>query len=244
MLLKALVLPFLAVSVLALPQRVQPIGSIEKRASPGISGSDYSATNQGKISAGFHEALILASYARSFIDSQDEGAEIVYEKYFPQEDKATVRQVYQNILGDDNTGGNRLSSITVVNDFPLPGTNHYACTNPHTGAVLRYYTYNRPKMIICPAGLQLPALGSVQCATLQGQMSNQMDTLGASILHEYTHFRRLVVPPLTKETDDLVYGFADSESIGNTPHAKNNADNYAWFATEAFWTSHCRAYFC
>lgn len=92
MLLKTLLLPFLAVPVLAIPQGVQSIGSIEKRARPGISAGDYGAQSRAKIAAGFHEALILASYARSFVDSPDEGAQMVYEKYFPLEYKAVVRR--------------------------------------------------------------------------------------------------------------------------------------------------------
>lgn len=93
-------------------------------------------------------------------------------------------------------------------------------------------------MIICPgAGFghggiakSYPGVSAVDRIYVQvngGRVSWRMDTLGSIILHEYTHFFALVVPPLAKETDDPWYGAWQVR--GNAPtfdyaFATNNAD--------------------
>jgi hypothetical protein len=72
-----------------------------------------------------------------------------------------------------------------------------------------------------------------------------MLTLGGTLLHEYTHFESLVVPPLESEAVDVtptfrfVYGPIAVQSIASEAFAPTIADSYAWFALESFWTNLC-----
>lgn len=66
MLLRALLFSILTVPILASSPHIESGQSIEKRASPDITGSDYNThARRDKLAAGTHEALVLASYARS-----------------------------------------------------------------------------------------------------------------------------------------------------------------------------------
>lgn len=45
---------------------------------------------------------------------------------------------------------------------------------------------------------------------------------------------KLVAPPLSKETDDVVYGASGCRSLDKTK-ATNNADSYAWAVCHSQW---------
>lgn len=93
-------------------------------------------------------------------------------------------------------------------------------------------------MIICAGagfghggiGLGYTNVAEVNCNYVSmndGRTSWRMDTLGSVILHEYTHFLALVVPPLAKETDDDGYGPWETRGNGGNfdlSMATNNAD--------------------
>ena len=65
-----------------------------------------------------------------------------------------------------------------------------------------------------------------------------METLGSILLHEYTHWRKLVAPPLKTNTIDTKYGIFDVRGMDKSK-ATLNADSYSWYATENFFTGIC-----
>ena len=62
------------------------------------------------------------------------------------------------------------------------------------------------------------------------------------MLHEYTHFLKMISPPLTGETLDTAYGARESRDLDRVT-ALLNADSYTWFATELLWTIVCNREF-
>jgi hypothetical protein len=93
-------------------------------------------------------------------------------------------------------------------------------------------------MIVCAGsgfshgalGMGYPNVPGIDCNYVRmngDRLSWRMETMGSIILHEYTHFLRLVAPPLAKETDDDAYGAWQVRGNGGKfvlSMATNNAD--------------------
>lgn len=115
-----------------------------------------------------------------------------------------------------------------------------------TMAELRDWSTPNLTLIVCAApgfghggiGKGYTNVDTVECGRFDDRVSWKMETLGSILLHEYTHFYNLVVPPLSKETDDPAYGVYDSRHM-DKDEATNNADSYSWLATENLWTILC-----
>ncbi|KAJ5893736.1 hypothetical protein N7495_005427 [Penicillium taxi] len=110
------------------------------------------------------------------------------------------------------------------------------------------YDQANPSMVICDDGFTLAGIDkgytgvpAVTCKSIGKVLNEGMDTLGGAFLHEYTHWRNLVVPPLEEETDDLDGGYGpwEAQEWIKKDEAIHNADNFNWFASELFWTVHC-----
>jgi len=119
-----------------------------------------------------------------------------------------------------------------------------------TMAELRDWETSNPKLIICAGpgfkhgGISdgYDGVDAVVCDNLDDRVSWKMETLGSILLHEYTHFYNLVVPPLSKETDDPAYGPFGTRNMDKSD-ATNNADSYSWLANENLWTILCNKEF-
>lgn len=84
----------------------------------------------------------------------------------------------------------------------------------------------------------------VTCDDIDHRLSRRMRTMGTELLHEYTHNPKIVSTiiapghPQAVATEDHVYGFEKSRSL-NKDLATTNADSYALFANEMFWSTKC-----
>lgn len=154
------------------------------------------------------------------------------------------------IMGGNSSsdqGSGLLGQITVSPDFPKPN-GKLTCDDNDTMAELRDYNADNPTIVLCDPGAlghggiakSYGTIPAVTCANFDSRISWKMETLGSVLLHEYTHWLKLVAPPLSKETDDVDdgYGPADVRALDKTL-ATNNADSYSWFATENMWTAIC-----
>lgn len=100
-------------------------------------------------------------------------------------------------------------------------------------------------MILCPMFFTRGTLGkSVTCDTVGTRVGPTMATRGHTVLHEYTHVTEVMQPifghgiPPRGKTDDHAYGFDGCRKL-QKDQAWDNADSYASFATELFWTTTC-----
>lgn len=115
-------------------------------------------------------------------------------------------------------------------------------------AELRDWDTDNPTIVLCdPAAFGHGGIGkgygngsvpAGECGFFDPRVSWKMETLGSILLHEYTHWLKLVSPPLSKETDDIAYGPTGVRAMDKS-QATNNADSYSWFATETLWTVLC-----
>ena len=162
----------------------------------------------------------------------------------------TYTEVFKKILGSyptDNPGNPLIKDISVVEDYKHDDDGSFTC-NGRTMAEIRDWWTDHPKIIICDgAGLNHGGIRkgyknvkAVDCDNLDKRVSWKMDTLGATVLHELTHWRKLVVPPLKESTYDERYYYG-CEGARNLPKEKstNIGDQYNWFASELLWTMSC-----
>lgn len=141
-------------------------------------------------------------------------------------------------------GNALLSDMSIVVDYK-DKKGMLACDS-ETMAELRDWSTPNPKLIVCAGpgfghggiGKGYTNVDTVECGRFDDRVSWKTETLGSILLHEYIHFYNLVVPPLSKETDDPAYGVYDSRHM-DKDEATNNADSYSWFATENLWTILC-----
>lgn len=114
----------------------------------------------------------------------------------------------------------------------------------NTQAELREFTTEKPELVVCPLGLKMGSLGNVTCETWFPRISRKMDSIGFVLLHEYTHWETLMSPVMLPAFQEKA---AIDEAMGPwkvrqlTRHqATWNADSYAWFAQEVWWTQTLR----
>jgi hypothetical protein len=140
-----------------------------------------------------------------------------------------------------------LQRIKILTDYT--DENGEKTCDGKTLAELRNPESYYPNMVLCPIAFLQGGIGksygiipfrihAVKCSNFDKRVSWKMDTLGATLLHEYTHFKMLVVPPLGAQTLDPAYGAYNSRNLDKV-QATNNADSFAWAAIENFWSIIC-----
>ncbi|SLM37515.1 Metallopeptidase, catalytic domain [Lasallia pustulata] len=210
---------------------------LTRRANPSLDSSfGASDTETQQINNAFFDAIELASYA-VVADIDTNGP--IFAKYFNLADKGTVRSVFMSIMGNPadvmnpgTTGNDLLGKITVTRSDP----DGDCAADATLMAQLAQYDTDTPLLEVCPgAGFGHGAIGKdpnkVVCENLGDTVSWRMETLGSILLHEYTHYTNLVVPPLSAETDDLDDGFGPINTRAlDKSLAKTNADSYSWYA--------------
>ncbi|KAI9930813.1 hypothetical protein ASPWEDRAFT_171444 [Aspergillus wentii DTO 134E9] len=223
-----------------------PTFSISKRANPTIKG--YNDQHKKQIEDGFADAINLATYPQTIPAAR---VDPILKKYFHEKDKNTVIDVFKKITGDltkGKDGSATLGDLHVVIDYPDPDDNNVLACDGDTMAELRGIDEKHPKLIICEGagfghgGVSKGYHGvkAIDCGYLDEEVSWKMETMGSILIHEYTHFTNLVVPPLKDETDDIKGGYGPHGARHlNKDKATNNADNYSWFAAELFWSEVC-----
>lgn len=137
-----------------------------------------------------------------------------------------------------------MGHITIIDDKKPDIEGNTYCTQDTFAVTLKGDT-NHPQIVICPLGFSQGGISkgyadveAVTCQTLGTTVSWRMSTLGATLIHEYTHWAKLVSPPLPKETMDVQYCPTGVRELGGKSALKN-ADSYSWFANEVFWTMEC-----
>ena len=177
-----------------------------------------------------------------------------------------VRAVFKLIFAGQFDGCDKtLENVLFSKDYDAPGEG-FTCRNSGDISITLDHWTSEPTIILCPSAMshgvvgrsmlpRLPGLPvPVTCSTIGDRTSWRMNTLGSAILHEWTHIVPLVGQalasthrPLDSTVDELsgntVYGCLQTQFISRYEEALYIADNYAVFATEAFWSKTCKKKF-
>ncbi|KAJ5592055.1 uncharacterized protein N7459_002424 [Penicillium hispanicum] len=244
MLFKLVIQAGLAISALAIPTGNHTgISWLAKRSNPTIGGG-WEGQETDMIRDGFADALRMAKAVEV---TPATTVDPILKQWFREEDKDVVIEVFQKILGGVGTysGNTMLSKITVIP--PADGSqDEEDCSDEEVVTILRGLRTSRPKLIIClekfdVGGIDKGYTGvpAVTCSTIGDKVSTKMNTMGRRFLHEYTHWEHLVVPPLFTATHDWANGPYAAQNDISKAEALYNADSYAYFASQVFWTVHC-----
>ncbi|ETS79551.1 hypothetical protein PFICI_09404 [Pestalotiopsis fici W106-1] len=232
-------LALLASSTVAVPFENAPeaVRSILKRTNPSIA-SDFTAQQKTQIEDALKDVISLSVEAVAALDDDDRDE--IIENYFDEDDKDTVRDVYLKIMGDpddptnpDPTGNSMLGNIEIVKDYQ-DVNGDYNCDDG-TMALLVDWSTDNPHLILCDLAFTHGGIDKgydnvqkIDCDWVDDRVTWKI------------HFEKLVVPPLDLDVTDEEdgYGPVNTRKL-DKDKALYNADSYAWYATEAFWTKHC-----
>lgn len=179
---------------------------LAKRANPDT-GDDFPDTdphpnNLDKVEAGFNDAIELAAYALTELARDDN---TILKHYFNEGDKDKVKNVFQTLIGTTNTpeapatGNDKLGDILIQTKDP-----NGRCKNGDTLAFMENFNTNKPFIVLCPNVFKKKAVTSLNGAdnpadnpddakfyigcdelNANGHVSYLMNSLGATLLHEY-----------------------------------------------------------
>jgi hypothetical protein len=163
-------------------------------------------------------------------------------------------EVFKQIVGPENSrdGNSLLADISVVKDSEVDG--ELSCVKKANSELLDYHK-DKPELVICQPSFESSAIGGrgswdvpvATCRLCYPRISTRMWTIGAVMLHEYTHWYKLMSPVMrpafdVKGTKDRVYGCFNTRlanGLITAEKARSNADSYMWLATEIWWTQAC-----
>lgn len=214
----------------------------------------------------------MATVVNAVLAADQNTFNTIFLKYFQDGMQAAVKQVLSNMVTpatkDPSTGADILSTIVVDNNDYANAGAFLACytssgetaSDPYSIHFTQSATHNAYKY---------PALSAITCGaggtdtgTIGTTVSDKMTSLGGyALVHELTHAGPVFQSSATKaftdlpETGDVAYGpqkvlqllaGQGKDSDGHPIPAKyciNNADSYAWFVNEIYWTITCKRNF-
>lgn len=166
----------------------------------------------------------------------------------------------------EKQGSPKLSVMNIIDDFkptpdsiPTPDPSKDRHCDPGNVATTRTRTSKHPsQLILCPPffvgggtingglGREWPGFDHpVTCDTIGTRPSHAMVTTGHILLHEYTHAPEIMEPVWRRGkkkklvlTNDHAYGFDSCRKL-DKKLANKNAESYAAFASELFWSTLC-----
>lgn len=163
----------------------------------------------------------------------------------------------------EKLGNPKFRIVNIVDDHKPTKPSHDSgkdryCTPERIAVTLTRSPDQPSRMILCPLfftagatinggpGREWPDTAKpVTCDTIGTRLSEAMWTAGSLMLHEYTHMPEIMEDVWRRGwkkklgfTKDHAYGFESCKKI-DRKLAISNADNYADFASELFWTATC-----
>lgn len=235
-------------------------GPLTKRTEPDT-GDDLPDTpdhpNQlDQVETAFNDALELASYVLSSIDKDTD----IFPNYFDDGDRAGVKNVFAAILGtisipETPTTGNDLLGNIIVQTTDTDGL----CADQEL-AYSNDEDPEKPFIVLCPNAFKKKAVTSLNGAEnpadnpddaahyilcddlkINGHVSYLMNSLGSTLLHEYTHYDGLVESifgaPIIDQDDG--YGPVNVYNKLDKGLAPFNADSYMYYALHSLWSTIC-----
>lgn len=157
-----------------------------------------------QVETAFNDAIELVAYVLGTIDSDT----TVFPHYFNLGDKAGVKNVFAAILGTTTIPENPTTGNALLGNIHVQTTDSgtaETCNNPRTLAYMDDFHTDNPIIVLCPNAFKKKAVTAlkgadnpadnpddakwyISCDALDanGHVSYLMNSLGATLLHEYT----------------------------------------------------------
>ena len=177
---------------------------LAKRAEP-ATGDDFPdigprPTSLDKVEGAFNDAIELAAYALTQL-AQDDNT--ILKHYFKEADKDKVKSVFQTLVGTSNTPKNPATGNEKLgNIFVQTVDAQNACSDGRTLAYMEDHNTDKPFIVLCPRAFSKKGVTAINgadpdkdsryylnCTDLvaNGHVSYLMNSLGATLLHEYLY---------------------------------------------------------
>ena len=209
-----------------------------------------------QVETAFNDALELASYVLSNID----GDTTIFPNYFDEGDRAGVKNVFTAIMGttsipENPTTGNDLLGNLLVQTTDTDGL----CTDQEL-AYSNDEDPQNPFIVLCPNAFKKKAVTAlngaenpadnpddakhyISCDDLKinGHVSYLMNSLGSTLLHEYTHYDGLVESIFGAPIIDQDNGYGPVNVYNNLDKGLSpfNADSYMYYSLHILWNELC-----
>ena len=248
---------------------------VVKRTDPGFpSWTSEDADKLSDLKTGVRDAYVLAAFAQRLKKTFPD----IWDNYFPSDVQDAALNVYQAILPDpDHTDeGGELLSLYQITPFDFLGEGTEEEDLCGRGAEAYTKNYNNPPgnryalCHVCDSTYEADELflteqtcDDFKFANGRYRITQDMNALGATILHEFTHFEPIATltgvpsmdlqgdPERDPNTGDSVMWDVDGPEDPGSPlaarrvlrdkpeRAIQNADSYVWVALESYWTVRC-----
>ncbi|KAI9809560.1 MAG: hypothetical protein M1827_006795 [Pycnora praestabilis] len=235
---------------------------LSKRTEPTTGDDDFPDTDPhpnhlDQVETAFNDALELASYAINAIDSDT----TIFPNYFNPGDKAGVKNVYVAILGTTTIPENPTTGNALLANLHIQTNDANGLCDGRTLSYTNDQSATEPYIVLCPNAFKKKAVTILKgapdpednpadaahyitCLDLQasgGHVTYLMNSLGATLLHEYTHYNGLVESifgaPIIDQPNG--YGPVNVYSRLNKNQSPFNADSYMYYALHVLWSTLC-----
>lgn len=205
------------------------------------------------INTAFEDSFYYAWHGYDTADTTD-----IFKRYFKDGDGRFVRQVFTEMFEAEMLGPSpTFSDMTIIYGGEVGSREEARCKkNSNTLAYLEIFSDDpdsEADLIVCPRAMLLPLIHDTHCDMLSDHIDWTFNSLGAVLLHEYIHWPKLMRralqlkdPPLHVIFDfkgpdpENGYGPFNVMEVREKAEPTENADNYRWLATEAYWHRVCR----
>ncbi|KAL8780578.1 MAG: hypothetical protein Q9194_000849 [Teloschistes cf. exilis] len=188
-------------------------------------------TPRDHVETAINDALQPALVTLALIDNDD----TIFPHYFARNDKGRVKQVYEAVAGDCGTGNVLLSHIHVqATDIDPPD-----CRDT-TVAFLYERHSDRPILILCNFNYGKSYTTNYGVTGNLLATCNEVTASGHKLVNHIYGGRTIDDQLLYQGQRKVAYGpYATYDNLNKKSLARINADSYAWYALQVFWTQFC-----
>ncbi|KAK4683051.1 hypothetical protein QC764_0025440 [Podospora pseudoanserina] len=208
-----------------------------------------------KVETAFRDAIELTSVVLSVIETD----KTIYQHYFSPDDREEITRIFRDL--NNNGEGHEMLGNFLVQTTDLDN----ACGDRGL-AYSGDYNTDRPFIVICPRAFNKKAINDLEgkdrgdedarafyagCAEDGGDIGDHVsfhfNTLGMTLLHEYLHYDLIIGASFGSIVDDPdgQPGYGPVAVYDRLPKelARVNADSYAYYAAEVYWSLICQKEF-
>ena len=254
----ALILPATCHPLQSTDAALRTLNILSKRAEPNtgddLPDTDTHPNQLDQVETAFADALLLAQHAHDNIDNDD----TIFSNYFDEGDRAGVKNVFGAIIGSPSLLLHHYDGSDLLGNILVQTTDTENSCSEQTLAYTNDGKTDHPYIVLCPNAFKKKAITDlngadhedadgaghyIDCDTLKanGHVSYLMNSLGATLLHEYTHYDDLTEHVFGASIIDQDDGYGPYNVYGKLDHAFSpfNADSYLYYAVHSYFNDEC-----